>query len=316
MSRRRYAISAALLGALILFIALFVRDDFIRPYGGDVLITVFICCAVRVVFPKKPQLLPLWVFLFAAAVEIGQYFDLVDRLGLGGSTFFRIALGTTFSPADLVCYAVGCLLFWAVEARIRVAAANLRGNRALADAAEACRGEDGLLHGQRRAGLGELRFGYYSVGRSGCGPIGICNALARMGIDLPLPEVIAACEAGIPLFGALMGLSPLTIPAITRRLVRRADRRPAVRMRLRLPTELPPDRVLILTHFNSRALKDGAHTVAVYADEAGICVANAYNNSRNAARFDSVSTYLRGRRMLFAVELSPNRSVHDPAQNA
>lgn len=92
-------------------IALFVRDDFIRPYGGDILVTVLICCFVRIVFPVGVRLLPLWVFLFAAAVEIGQYFDFVSLMGLGDVTFVRILLGSTFSFADLVCYAAGCLLF-------------------------------------------------------------------------------------------------------------------------------------------------------------------------------------------------------------
>lgn len=96
-------------------IALFVRDNFIRPYGGDVLVTVLICCFVRIFFPVGVKLLPVWVFLFAAAVEIGQYFDFVALLGLGDSRFFRILLGSTFSWADLVCYAAGCAVFALTE---------------------------------------------------------------------------------------------------------------------------------------------------------------------------------------------------------
>ncbi|MBE6616945.1 MAG: DUF2809 domain-containing protein [Ruminococcaceae bacterium] len=101
--------------AAIVVIALFVRDRFIRPYGGDILVTALICAFVRIFFPDKIKLLPLWVFIFAAAVEVGQYFGLVDLLGLGNIRFFRIVLGTTFSPADLICYAAGCALFWIAE---------------------------------------------------------------------------------------------------------------------------------------------------------------------------------------------------------
>jgi hypothetical protein len=110
-----YAIAFTILLITEILIALFVRDDFIRPYGGDILVTVLICAAVRIVFPTGVRLLPVWVFLFAAAVEIGQYFDFVTLLGLGSIAFFRILLGSTFSPADLICYAVGCVLFWAGE---------------------------------------------------------------------------------------------------------------------------------------------------------------------------------------------------------
>lgn len=301
MSRRTYARSALLLAVLIVLIALFVRDAVIRPYGGDVLVTVLICCAVRAVFLRLP-LLPLWVFLFAAAVEIGQAFGLVDLLGLGHIPFFRIALGTTYSTADLLCYASGCAIFGAAEDRAALTARNLAHNGALAEDAEACRGEDGLYHGQRRPGLDEMRFGYYSVGRSGCGPIGICNALQRLGVSIPLPEVISVCEAGIPFFGAMMGLSPFAIPPLIRRLLRKnACRGLRVRYRLRLPDRLSSDAVLILTHFNSRRLRDGAHTVALYADGEEICAANVYGRSAAPIRYSTPAAYLRDRHMLGAI---------------
>lgn len=101
--------------ALEVCIALFIRDDFIRPYVGDALVTVLICSFVRIIIPEKVRLLPLWVFLFAAAVEIGQYFDFVALLGLDGSAFFSTLLGRTFSLTDIVCYAVGCVVFALAE---------------------------------------------------------------------------------------------------------------------------------------------------------------------------------------------------------
>ena len=113
--RLGYILAFTILLITEILIALFVRDDFIRPYGGDILVTVLICAAVRIVFPTGVRLLPVWVFLFAAAVEIGQYFDFVTLLGLGNIAFFRILLGSTFSMADLLCYAAGCVLFWVGE---------------------------------------------------------------------------------------------------------------------------------------------------------------------------------------------------------
>ena len=110
-----YSLAFLLLLSVEVFIALFVRDAFIRPYGGDILVTVLICCLVRIFFLEKIKLLPLWVFLFAAAVEVGQYFDYVTLLGLGDIEFFRILLGTSFSAADIVCYGIGCLLFFGAE---------------------------------------------------------------------------------------------------------------------------------------------------------------------------------------------------------
>lgn len=116
MKRRGiYATVFALLLMVEVLIALFVRDQFIRPYGGDILVTVLLCCLVRILFPERIKLLPLLVFLFAVAVEVGQYFDYVTLLGLGDIAFFRVLLGTSFSVADIFCYGAGCLLFWGAE---------------------------------------------------------------------------------------------------------------------------------------------------------------------------------------------------------
>ena len=106
--RLLYATIFCVLMILEICIALFVHDAFVRPYVGDMLVTLLLCCMARVVFPEKMRLLPLFVFLFAACVEVGQYFDIVALLGLSDNRFISIALGRTFSWMDIVCYAVGC----------------------------------------------------------------------------------------------------------------------------------------------------------------------------------------------------------------
>ena len=127
--RTAYALCSAGIFLAEVLIALFVRDDFIRPYGGDILVTALICCFLRIFFPCGVRLLPLWVFLFAAAVEVGQYFDFVSLMGLGNIAFFRILLGSTFSWADLVCYAAGCALFSGIEKAVRRRMQNPQKNR-------------------------------------------------------------------------------------------------------------------------------------------------------------------------------------------
>ena len=100
-------------------IALFVHDAFVRPYVGDMLVTLLLCCMCRVILPDKIRLLPVFVFLFAACVEIGQYFDVVALMGLTDNWFLSIALGRTFSWMDLVCYAVGCMVAFTLDEIIR-----------------------------------------------------------------------------------------------------------------------------------------------------------------------------------------------------
>ena len=100
-----------------ILIALFVNDNFIRPYVGDMLVTALLCSLLRICSPQGIPALPAYVFLFATAVEVGQYFDIAGLLGIE-SRFLSIMLGRTFSWVDILCYAVGCLLSFALHHRI------------------------------------------------------------------------------------------------------------------------------------------------------------------------------------------------------
>ena len=57
-------------------IGLFVRDRFVRPYVGDMLVTVLLCCICRAVWPKFHPAAA--VFLFAAVVEALQWLRLSE----------------------------------------------------------------------------------------------------------------------------------------------------------------------------------------------------------------------------------------------
>ena len=106
--RKKYALIFLLLFMAEAAIALWVRDDFIRPYLGDVLVTVLLYSFLRIFIRKPGWWLVIGVFVFAAAVEVSQYFNLVELLHLEGSRFFRIVLGSTFDVKDIACYFVGC----------------------------------------------------------------------------------------------------------------------------------------------------------------------------------------------------------------
>ena len=108
------ALFAALLAVEVL-IALFVHDDFGRPYLGDVLVVAVVYALVRVFLPRGAPLLPLYVTLFAVLVEFSQYFRLVERLGLGKNRFLRIVLGSVFDWRDILCYLAGGALIFAAE---------------------------------------------------------------------------------------------------------------------------------------------------------------------------------------------------------
>ena len=110
-----YLLATIVLIAVEVLIALFVHDNFVRPYIGDVIVVVVIYFFVRIFVPEKLHFLPLYVFIFAVVVEVLQYFHIVDLLGLGNSTFFRVLIGGVFDWKDILCYGIGCLLLGAWE---------------------------------------------------------------------------------------------------------------------------------------------------------------------------------------------------------
>jgi Protein of unknown function (DUF2809). len=110
-----YLALTVLIAAIEVFIALYAHDRFVRPYGGDILVVVAVYTLVRVFLPEGCPLLPLWVFLFAVAVEVLQYCRITKLLGVADNRFLRVLLGGYFDRKDIVCYGVGCAILAAVE---------------------------------------------------------------------------------------------------------------------------------------------------------------------------------------------------------
>lgn len=110
-----YLLATLLLLGIEILIARYVHDSFIRPYVGDVLVVIVIYTFIRIFIPEKCAMLPLYIFIFAVAIEILQMFHLVERLGLGDSAFFRILIGSVFDLKDILCYAAGCLILGLYE---------------------------------------------------------------------------------------------------------------------------------------------------------------------------------------------------------
>lgn len=113
--RLPYLISAAVLLLAELYIGFFVDDAFIRPYGGDILVTALLCCLFRGVVPDGYKWIPLGVFAFSVGVE---FFQLIVGPYLRGS-LLGIIVGSSFSWLDILCYAAGCVLFTATERLFR-----------------------------------------------------------------------------------------------------------------------------------------------------------------------------------------------------
>ena len=70
--RLLYLIMTLILLVVEVLIALYVHDDFIRPYIGDVLVVIVIYTFIRVFIPDGFRILPICIFVFAIIVEVLQ----------------------------------------------------------------------------------------------------------------------------------------------------------------------------------------------------------------------------------------------------
>lgn len=115
--RMIFAAAAALLLAAEIYIGLFVRDGFVRPYLGDTLVVMLIYCIVRTAMPRKCSrfcLLSGIIFLFAVLVELSQLIPLCDLLHIENA-LLRTLMGTSFALGDIIAYLFGNLITGAAD---------------------------------------------------------------------------------------------------------------------------------------------------------------------------------------------------------
>lgn len=90
-----------------LLIALYIRDQFVRPILGDALVVMLIFSFIRIFSKIHVNELAIYVLLFSFSIEIAQYFRLVSILGLEENKIATTILGATFDWIDLVAYTIG-----------------------------------------------------------------------------------------------------------------------------------------------------------------------------------------------------------------
>ncbi len=115
-----YFILALLLFLILLCIALFVHDNFIRPHVGDFLVVIFIYCFLKSFVNLSTWGVAISVLLFSYMIEFLQYLNIVGKLGLQDVKVARIIIGTSFSWLDLLAYTLGIAFVLWVELMIRV----------------------------------------------------------------------------------------------------------------------------------------------------------------------------------------------------
>ena len=112
---RRYFLIAVFLFFILVFIAAFVRDRFVRPYFGDYLVVIFLYCLAKAFLKISPIRIIIGVLLFAYLIETLQYFHMLKILGWEDVVLARIILGNGFEWWDLVAYTLGSATVVLVE---------------------------------------------------------------------------------------------------------------------------------------------------------------------------------------------------------
>ena len=112
---RNYFILTILLFLIETAIALYLHDNIIRPYFGDFLVVILLYC-----FAKSFVNVSIWVaaslvLLFSFAIEIAQYFNAVEKLGLQHYKIATVVLGNSFAWMDLLAYILGILTVISIE---------------------------------------------------------------------------------------------------------------------------------------------------------------------------------------------------------
>lgn len=90
-------------------IALFINDNFIRPYFGDYLVIFLVYYFLLSFINADKNKIALGVLVFAFTVEIIQYFQILSYFNMEKNRILRIVAGNTFSFEDLIIYIVAFL---------------------------------------------------------------------------------------------------------------------------------------------------------------------------------------------------------------
>lgn len=109
MKRRiPYIILFVLLVGVEVLIALTQHGNFIRYYGGDVIVMWVLYCLVQAVLGGRNNhyAVNLLLLAFAFAVEFLQKWGFADRFGIE-NPILRTLIGTSFAVEDLFSYAAG-----------------------------------------------------------------------------------------------------------------------------------------------------------------------------------------------------------------
>ena len=111
----RYAAGAFLLLITEICIALYVKDQFIRPFIGDFLVVILLYALLKTFLPIKPHLALWGVLMFSFLIEMLQAIHFIEWMGINPHSLLGIALGNSFDWGDMLAYLCGGFCVWLIQ---------------------------------------------------------------------------------------------------------------------------------------------------------------------------------------------------------
>jgi len=112
---KKYCSICLTLFVVEVFIAVYVHDDIIRPYAGDLLAVIFLYCGIKSIINAPVKKTAISVLLFSFILEISQYFHILYYAGLQNCKLANVVLGNSFAWIDLLAYTLGTVIILGFE---------------------------------------------------------------------------------------------------------------------------------------------------------------------------------------------------------
>ncbi len=106
----KYFILAVALFLTEVAIELYVHDNFVRPYIGDLLVVILLYCMVKSILNTPVLITAISVLIFSYLIETLQYLNITKMMGLENSYTAKILLGNYFAWGDILAYTAGILI--------------------------------------------------------------------------------------------------------------------------------------------------------------------------------------------------------------
>jgi hypothetical protein len=106
---KTYLVISSLLLIVEIIIAIFVKDQFIRPIFGDYLASILLFSMIATFSKISDNKIAIITLLISYAIEILQYIHILELLHLDKIKILNIFLGNSFSWTDMLAYTLGIL---------------------------------------------------------------------------------------------------------------------------------------------------------------------------------------------------------------